>query len=132
MPDLRWDSVIVTGGLDTMQTVSRYGTTGFVEDLPSLVVGRRYHGCGSYLRDSDGSQVRNYDLSVHSDFSPQVLLVAGGYNGYNYLSSTEVLTTSSSGWSLTTPLPERLHNLRGVNSGGKLYVTGKVFITVYK
>merc|ERR1711892_97092 len=109
MPDLRWDSVIVTGGLDTMQTVSRYGTTGFVEDLPSLVVGRRYHGCGSYLRDSDGSQV---------------LLVAGGYDGNNYLSSTEVLTTSSSGWSLTTPLPERLHNLRGVNSGGKLYLTG--------
>ena len=50
MPDLTSDSVIITGGDFTRNTVSRYGVLGWVEDLPSLVVGRRYHGCGSYFR----------------------------------------------------------------------------------
>ena len=57
MPDLTSDSVIITGGLDTMSTtVSRYGVLGWVEDLPDLVVGRGAHGCGSFFR-SDGTQV---------------------------------------------------------------------------
>ena len=50
MPDLTSDSVIITGGDLTMSTVSRYGVLGWVEDLPSLVVGRNSHGCGSYFR----------------------------------------------------------------------------------
>ena len=56
MPDLTSDSVIITGGYDIMTTVSRYGVLGWVEDLPSLVVGRYYHGCGSLLR-GDRTQV---------------------------------------------------------------------------
>jgi hypothetical protein len=50
MPDLTSDSVIITEGDYTMSTVSRYGVLGWVEDLPSLVVGRVDHGCGSYFR----------------------------------------------------------------------------------
>ena len=47
-----------------MQTVSRYGTQGFLEDLPSLNVGRYYHGCGAYLKD-DGAQVLQYfDIGI--------------------------------------------------------------------
>merc|ERR1711892_1174467 len=77
MADLTSPTLIITGGCsdiicDTKQSVSRYGTLGFVEDLPSLVVGRYMHGCGSYLRDSDGTQV---------------FLVAGGYDGTNRISS---------------------------------------------
>ena len=34
-------------------TVSRYGSDGWLEDLPSLNVGRAYHGCGSYVSDRD-------------------------------------------------------------------------------
>ena len=57
MPDLTSDSVVITGGLLTLQTVSRYDLQGYVEGLPSLLVGRKAHGCGSYLR-GDGTQVR--------------------------------------------------------------------------
>ena len=56
------DSVIMTGGGDTaegMNMVARYGIDGFMEDLPSLVVGRKEHGCGSYLRE-DRTQVSTY------------------------------------------------------------------------
>ena len=57
MADLTNPTVIITGGKNTKQTVSRYNIQGWVEDLPSLVVGRYDHGCASYLRDADGTQV---------------------------------------------------------------------------
>ena len=50
------DTLLVTGGYDTERTVSRYDTTGFVEDLPSLYAGRWDHGCGAYTGDT-GEQV---------------------------------------------------------------------------
>jgi len=115
MADLTSPTVIITGGRGhgefsgTLETVSRYGTLGFIEDLPSLVVRRYWHGCGSYLREADGTQV---------------FLVAGGYDGTKPLSSTEVLTTGSPVWRLTTPLPRSMRGLRCVNAGGKLYATG--------
>ena len=56
MPDLTSVSVFITGGIDTKTTVSRYGVLGWLEDLPSLVVGRWNHGCGSFFR-ADGTQV---------------------------------------------------------------------------
>ena len=49
----------MTGGGYTeagLNMVARYGIDGFMEDLPSLVVGRQEHGCGSYLSE-DGNQV---------------------------------------------------------------------------
>ena len=48
--------MIITGGRDTLRTVSRYGTGGHIEDLPSLNQGRINHGCGAYTDDS-GEQV---------------------------------------------------------------------------
>jgi len=114
MPDLTSPTVIITGGWDTTKLyttkrVSRYGTLGFIEDLPSSVVGRYGHGCGSYLREADGTQV---------------FLVAGGYGQNNFITSTEVLTTASPAWILTTPLPRGLSGVRFVTIGGKLYATG--------
>ena len=47
---------IITGGKYTMRTVSRYGSAGHIEDLPSLNQGRYGHGCGAYTDDS-GEQV---------------------------------------------------------------------------
>lgn len=106
------DSVIMTGGGYTeegMNMVARYGIDGFMEDLPSLVVGRKEHGCGSYLRE-DGTQV---------------LLVAGGMDlKYNLFSSTEVLTSESTAWTLTTPLPSARMALRGVSVDNRVYMTG--------
>merc|ERR1719312_1312604 len=77
-------TVIMTGGVFTQHTVSRYGTTGHIEDLPSLNQGRESHGCGAYADDS----------------GEQVFLVAGGYemmdNGPLLSSSTELLPRTSS------------------------------------
>ena len=57
VPDLTMDTVIMTGGITTMQVVSMYDMQGHLEDLPQLIVGRYWHGCGSYLR-LDGTQVK--------------------------------------------------------------------------
>ena len=46
-------TVLVTGGEDTLKTVSRYSLQGWVEDLPLLNVGRYYHGCGGYVSSGD-------------------------------------------------------------------------------
>ena len=50
------DSVLITGGLHSLSSVSRYDLTGWVEDLPNLGQERRRHGCGSYTR-GDGTKV---------------------------------------------------------------------------
>ena len=57
MADLTSDTLIIAGGYFTRNIVSRYGVVGFIDDLPSLLVGRWGHGCGSYLRHDDGVQV---------------------------------------------------------------------------
>ena len=69
--DVGSHSIIITGGfinydddgnlMDfdsryTTDRVTRYDEDGFVENLPSLLFGRYYHGCGSFIRD-DGNQV---------------------------------------------------------------------------
>ena len=56
IPDIITDSVFITGGVYSLQMVSRYDLLGWVEDLPQLIEGRNNHGCGSYLR-VDGTQV---------------------------------------------------------------------------
>ena len=76
IPDPSSATVLVTGGYYTPDTVSRYSTVlyctvlyctvlyctvlycryglqGWVEDLPSLNVGRYYHGCGGYVSSGD-------------------------------------------------------------------------------
>ena len=50
------DTFITTGGSYSPQTVSRYDQLGFLEDLPSLNVGRKNHACGTYLMEN-GTQV---------------------------------------------------------------------------
>merc|ERR1719250_610119 len=42
--DQTTSTVIITGGSKTLHTVSRYGTAGHIEDLPSLNQGRYRHG----------------------------------------------------------------------------------------
>ena len=41
----------MTGGVFTLTTVSRYTTSGWIEDLPELNEGRRDHGCGYFFND---------------------------------------------------------------------------------
>ena len=42
---------ILTGGRYTLTTVSRYTTSGWMEDLPELNDGRYSHGCGYFYND---------------------------------------------------------------------------------
>ena len=46
------DSVILTGGWNTLTTVSEYNTTGWMRDLAPLTQGRRVHSCTSFLSAS--------------------------------------------------------------------------------
>ena len=43
------------------------------------------------------------------------------------ISSTEVLTSTSSDWTLTTPLPRELGRVKNVIVGGQLYFLGNEF-----
>ena len=54
------DSVVITGGGNERQTVSRYNVLGWQEDLPPLNQGRYDHACAAYI--SDGRRVRNYEI----------------------------------------------------------------------
>merc|ERR1711892_133839 len=108
MADMSSDSVFITGGYYTMDRVSRYDSMGFVEDLPSLIVGRYGHGCGSCMRED----------------KTQVLIVAGGWDHNINLSSTEVLTSVSPSWTISTRLPRAMYGLRGVTVSNILYMTG--------
>merc|ERR1719234_1924279 len=83
------DEVILTGGMDTLKTVSRYNEGGWVRDMSSLNTGRRNHGCTSY---STGPL-------------EQVLLVTGGYDDDDnsiILDSTEVLRPGSDWQEITS------------------------------
>ena len=48
------DSVVLTGGMMTLNKVSRYQMDqGWVEDLPELKFGRYYHGCAVFAKDDE-------------------------------------------------------------------------------
>ena len=53
IPDPAGPSVVVTGGTYTLNTVSRYDRTGWVEDLANLTEGRYRHGCAGYMKDGE-------------------------------------------------------------------------------
>jgi len=103
-------TVIITGGEMTQRIVSRYGTGGHIEDLPSLNHGRENHGCGAYTDDS----------------GEQVFLVAGGVDGLGsgLTSSTELLPRGSSAWVTVNNLPRKMYGGRGATLGTDLYMTG--------
>ena len=52
------DTVVITGGWNTLKKVSRYSVQEWQEDLPNLITGRMNHACTSYL--SGGRRVRKY------------------------------------------------------------------------
>ena len=57
------DKVIITGGalsgfLVASDKATIYNNNGFVEDLPSLKIGRWGHACGHYITDiTNGNKV---------------------------------------------------------------------------
>ena len=95
------DHVILTGGstLTSHEKVSKYSLTGWVEDLPSLITGRRKHGCSQYT-DSSGRQVRdNAELSLLTTLRSTSLLE----ERTDEVRNTSALLRSS--WQVPTPGP---------------------------
>ena len=77
--DRATSSLILTGGYNTLEAVSRYTEAGFEADLASLITGRFWHGCGGYITEPGGGLV---------------LLVTGGVRAdLSHLDSTEVMTS---------------------------------------
>ena len=56
---------------------------------------------------------------------PQTLLVTGGMNGNDYLSSTEILHHGQHKWHTAAELPHSLTGLRGINLDNKILMTGR-------
>ena len=50
------ETFLLTGGLYSKETVSRYNINGWLEDLDNLNTGRRLHGCTMYT-NNDGVKV---------------------------------------------------------------------------
>merc|ERR1712137_143753 len=101
------DTVIITGGAFTSNTVSRYSVRGWKEDLPNLITGRRNHACTSYM--SRGRRM---------------LLVSGGYSGRSFLDSTEIYDPEVGSWRAGAALPSKRGNLRAVNIDGRILFFG--------
>ena len=59
------DYVIITGGKNSKETVSKYNDNGFSNDLPPLNTGRYGHGCGHYINEKD-ELVRGYQYDIGS------------------------------------------------------------------
>lgn len=103
--------VILTGGRDTMKSVTIYDNDEghYVQILPDMNEGRRYHACGSYHVDGTS-----------------VLLVAGGRGGdySNIIASTEKLPKGASVWITVEPLPRAMIAMASVSLHNKVFITG--------
>ena len=73
-------SLVITGGGYVQRTVSRYNSTGWVEDLANLTVGRWNHGCSSYYKDGAQVSICN-SVIIFVYLFIKILLVAGGWDG---------------------------------------------------
>ena len=63
------DHVILTGGdMPYDSKVVKYNKAGWVEDLPSLLTGRKNHGCSHYT-DTSGQLVRGTSQTQYKDKS---------------------------------------------------------------
>ena len=108
------DTVVLTGGQNTMRTVSRYGTGGWLEDLPRMNLGRADHGCASFVQEGDKvSAAPPHRLSC----AAQVFIVSGVFGA-----SSEVLRAGA--WTLVAPLPAPVTGVRGAALANTVYMMG--------
>ena len=54
----------------------------------------------------------------------QTYLVTGGYDGDDWLSSTELLVETAAAWVFSGQLPTPRSGLRGANIDGRILMTG--------
>ena len=95
-----------------------------MKDLPQLLQGRSLHGC-TYYDNNEGTKV-NIEYDYYGIVSHgQTFLVTGGWNGTDYLSSTELLKENSTTWVLTGELPNPRYGLRLATVDNRVLLTGK-------
>ena len=100
-----------------------------MEDLPSLNTARYYHGCGLYTTDTHKVNISTEERMLVLQYClSQVYVVMGGYDGDDYLSSTEMLSEGEDTWRERAPLPRPLYGLRSVSLGNVIYLTGQMII----
>ena len=108
------ESVIITGGFHTPETVSLYNKTGWVKDFPSLNWGREKHGCGSYLGEQGET----------------VFLVTGGKDWRDqYLDTTEILSPGKPWRQAHGQLPRPLASVAVTTLENVVYLFGKIQLT---
>ena len=138
IPDTRKEILYLSGHHyknSPEQKVAKYGTKGFLADLPQLNTRRHSHACAGFYNEED-----NF-----------LLLVAGGHNDYHgeaifksahslqcecwtfeyigQLSSTEIFVVGvSSEWKEVSPLPENISGARAVAINNKIYLLGMIIL----
>ena len=81
------------------------------------------HGC-SYFENEEGTKV-DIDSNSCGVINFQTFLVTGGYDdGYNKLSSTELLVENSAKWIYSGELPTPRRYLKGANIDQRVMMTG--------
>merc|ERR1711962_169241 len=97
------------GGCCSHGKVDRYDSKGnYLNSLPDLLEARRRHACTTFTSSS----------------GEEGLLVAGGYNGGEYLSSTELFLPSKKQWTKGGDLPRAMRGLRAARLSERVVVTG--------
>ena len=117
--------MILTGGGSypgLLNRVSQYSEDGYLRAFPPLLQGRYGHGC-SYFVNEAGVKV-DIDSNSCGVIIFQTLLVTGGLDGRNWLTSTELLVENSGKWILTGELPKPRCFLRGANIDQRVIMTG--------
>merc|ERR1719450_154062 len=99
--------IILTGG-KVNNVVSRYNRNGWLADLQPMIRRRYDHAC-SYYHNS------NFEM---------VYLVAGGYDGHTYLSSTEIMVKGSNLWTEVGGLSYGARGMRAVSWENTVLVFG--------
>ena len=102
----------MTGGYDGefyYKRVSKYSTSGWEVDLGDLNAARRSHGCGRYQGDS----------------GDWVLIVTGGKDSQDTLSSTEISTDLGVSWRFAGALPSELRSHKTVTQDNRVFLFGR-------
>ena len=90
--------------------MTQYGPDGFIDDLPELITGRKFHACAGYYNDLDHF----------------VLLVVGGWTDHGRINSTEIFEVGvSKQWTEVSPLSKSRMELRASTVNNVIYLTGE-------
>lgn len=110
IPDPDTETLVITGGRDSMNTVAVYSDKGWQKDLMPLNIGRCNHACASYT--SGGRRM---------------FLVSGGHRmigAFSYTDSTEFFDPDLGFWSAGAALPSPRQFLRATSIDNRILLFG--------